>query len=67
MPERMTRGGPARHRTAALLPLARNIAPPISAPRHTGACRRRLMEIVAIVMLGSVALWFSQQFDRHDW
>jgi len=25
------------------------------------------MEIVGIVMLGSVALWFSQQFDRHDW
>jgi len=25
------------------------------------------MEIVGIVMLGSVALWFSQQFDRRDW
>jgi hypothetical protein len=25
------------------------------------------MEIVGIVMLGSVALWFSQQFDWHDW
>jgi len=25
------------------------------------------MEIVGIVMLGSIALWFSQQFERHDW
>jgi len=25
------------------------------------------MEIVGIVMLGSVVLWFSQQFVRHDW
>jgi len=25
------------------------------------------MEIVGVVMLGSVALWFVQQFDRHDW
>jgi len=25
------------------------------------------MEIVGIVMLGSVALWFSQQFDRTGW
>jgi len=25
------------------------------------------MEIVGIVMLGSVVLWFSQQFDRYDW
>jgi len=25
------------------------------------------MEIVGIVMLGSVALWFSQQFDRREW
>jgi len=32
-----------------------------------GACRRKPMEIVGIVMLGSVVLWFSQQFDRHDW
>jgi len=24
------------------------------------------MEIVGIVMLGSIALWFSQQFERHD-
>jgi len=25
------------------------------------------MEIVGIVMLGSVALWFTRQFDRHEW
>jgi len=25
------------------------------------------MEIVGIVMLGSVALWFSQQFDQRGW
>jgi len=24
------------------------------------------MEFVGIVMLGSIALWFSQQFERHD-
>ena len=32
-----------------------------------GAFRRDSMEIVGIVMLGSVALWFSQQFDRAGW
>jgi len=25
------------------------------------------MEIVGIVMLGSIVLWFSRQFDRHEW
>jgi hypothetical protein len=55
------------HRDAASLPPACNIARPISAPRQIGACRRRIMEIVGIVMLGSVALWFSQQFDRRGW
>jgi len=24
------------------------------------------MEIVGVVMLGSVALWMLQQFERHD-
>jgi len=24
------------------------------------------MEIVGVVMLGSVALWMFQQFERHD-
>jgi len=40
---------------------------PISAPRQIGARRRKIMEIVGIVMLGSVALWFSQQFDQSSW
>jgi len=57
----------ACHRTAAFLPQMRNFPTPISAPRQPGARRRRTMEIVGIVMLGSIALWFSQQFDRHDW
>jgi hypothetical protein len=43
-----------------------NTPHPISAPRQTGARRRWIMEIVGIVMLGSVALWLSQQFERHD-
>jgi len=25
------------------------------------------MEIVGVVMLGSVVLWFTQQFDRRGW
>jgi len=25
------------------------------------------MEIIGIVMLGSVALWMLQQFERRDW
>jgi hypothetical protein len=44
-----------------------NTRVPISASRQTGACRRKTMEIVGIVMLGSVALWFSQQFDQRGW
>jgi len=40
---------------------------PISALRQIGARRRKIMEIVGIVMLGSVALWFSQQFDQSSW
>jgi hypothetical protein len=55
-----------RHRSAAFLPLPCNIEPSISALRQIGARRRWIMEIIGIVMLGSVALWFSQQFDRHD-
>jgi hypothetical protein len=34
--------------------------------RQNGARRRMTMEIVGIVMLGSIVLWFSQQFERHD-
>jgi len=26
-----------------------------------------VMEIVGLVMLGSVALWLLQQFERTDW
>jgi hypothetical protein len=55
------------HPSAAFLPPACNILPPISARRPVGACRRWIMEIVGVVMLGSVVLWFSQQFDRHEW
>jgi hypothetical protein len=55
------------HRIAAGLPLRCNLRAAISAPRQVGARRRWIMEIVGIVMLGSVVLWFSQQFDRHDW
>jgi hypothetical protein len=55
------------HRIAAILPSRCNTPHPISVPRRIGARRRWIMEIVGIVMLGSVALWFSQQFDRHDW
>jgi hypothetical protein len=36
---------------------------PSFAARHPGASRRIAMDIVALVMLGSVALWFTQQFD----
>jgi len=25
------------------------------------------MEIAGVVLLGSVVLWFAQQFDRHNW
>jgi hypothetical protein len=55
------------HRNAAFLPPPCNISWSTSAPRPVGACRRESMEIVGIVMLGSVALWLSQQFDRGDW
>jgi hypothetical protein len=40
---------------------------PVFPPRQVGARRRLIMEIVGIVMLGSVALWFSQQFDQSGW
>jgi hypothetical protein len=49
------------------LPSPCNIGRSTSASRQIGARRRRIMEIVGIVMLGSIALWFSQQFERHDW
>jgi hypothetical protein len=55
------------HRIAAILPPHCNTQRPISAPRPFGAIRRPAMEIVGVVMLGSVVLWFSQQFDRRGW
>ena len=55
------------HRIAAWLPLRCNLRSAISAPRQIGAWWRESMEIVGIVMLGSVALWFSQQFARREW
>jgi hypothetical protein len=45
-----------------------NIARSSFAPRQAGAVRGNRMEIVGIVMLGSVALWLLQHFDRStDW
>jgi hypothetical protein len=48
---------------------ARNLQPPCSiqpsgcASRHTGAARRLTMEIVGLVMLGSIVLYLLQQVD----
>jgi hypothetical protein len=44
----------------------RNIARPFFAPRQSGALRRSAVEIVGIVMLGSVALWMLQLFDKSN-
>jgi hypothetical protein len=44
-----------------------NMREPSSVPRQFGAKRRVAMEIAGVVMLGSVVLWFAQQFDRHNW
>jgi hypothetical protein len=41
-----------------------NIARSSFAPRQPGAVRGNRMELVGIVMLGSVALWLLQHFDR---
>jgi hypothetical protein len=43
-----------------------NIEPASFAARRWGALRRIDMEIVGVLMLGSVALWMIQQFERHD-
>jgi hypothetical protein len=45
----------------------RNIAPPSFAARQPRRRRRTRMEIVGVVMLGSVALWIVQQFERNEW
>jgi len=54
------------HRAAVILPLRCNIPSPSSVPRQPGALRSAAMEIVGVVMLGSIVLWLSRQFDRHD-
>jgi hypothetical protein len=41
----------------------RNKPSPSFASRRSGASRRIVMDIIAIVMLGSVALWLAQQFE----
>ncbi len=46
--------------------LRRNIACPFFASRQSGASRRNAMEVVGIVMLGSVALWMLQVFDKSN-
>jgi hypothetical protein len=52
----------ASHSDDAGMTLRCNISRPSSASRHDGVTGGS-MDIVAIVMLGSIALWFSQQFD----
>jgi F0F1-type ATP synthase assembly protein I len=51
------------HRKAAALPPHCNNSCPSFAPRQTGAPRRIAMEFVALVMLGSIALFLLQQFE----
>jgi hypothetical protein len=51
------------HRAVGALQPGCNKPCPSFAPRHPGASRRIVMDIVALVMLGSVALWLAQQFD----
>jgi len=55
------------HDVAAQMKLRCNMREPSSVPRQFGAKRRVAMEIAGVVMLGSVVLWFAQQFDRHNW
>jgi hypothetical protein len=51
------------HRAVGVLQPDRNKPSPSFASRRSGASRRIVMDIVAIVMLGSVALWLAQQFE----
>jgi hypothetical protein len=51
-----------RHRFTAKPRPHRNIRRPSFTPRHRGA-KEDPMDIVALVMLGAVALWFAQQFN----
>ena len=55
------------HVAAAQMKLRCNMRGPSFAPRQFGAKRRVAMEIAGVVLLGSVVLWFAQQFDRHNW
>jgi hypothetical protein len=57
-------------RFVAVHPIRRQVTPRCNtacssfAPRQPGALRGNRMELVGIVMLGSVALWLLQHFDR---
>jgi hypothetical protein len=53
----------AIHTDESGLSLHCNILRPSSASRRSGAARKINMDIVAVVMLGSVALWLLQHFD----
>lgn len=54
------------HLFAACVQWQCNICSATSSLRQVGARRRMNVEIVGIVMLGSIALWFTQQFERHE-
>jgi hypothetical protein len=49
------------HRKTTALPSHCNNSCPSFAPRQTGAPRRIAMDIVALVMLGSIVLFLLQQ------
>jgi hypothetical protein len=53
----------AVHRTACNLQPPCSIPPSGCTPRHTGAARRLAMEIVGLVMLGSIVLYLLLQVD----
>jgi hypothetical protein len=53
----------AIHPAESTLSLHCNIPRPSSASRRSGAAGKINMDIVAVVMLGSVALWLLQHFD----
>ncbi len=55
------------HVAAAQMKLRCNMREPSFAPRQFGAMWSVAMEIAGVVLLGSVVLWFAQQFDRHNW
>jgi hypothetical protein len=53
----------AIHHVESGLSLHCNILCPSFASRQTGAARKINMDIIAVVMLGSVALWLLQHLD----